>query len=97
MMDHIEGMHEEFPMKFKKGERAVNPATSDMFSEDTGKKLKEEGKVLLHRMTAKALFKCKRARPDMQPITSVSCARVKNPGDSDWNKLARMMRQQNER
>jgi len=41
---------------------------------------------------AKALFLCKRAQPDIQPIVAVLCTRVKNPGVRDWNCLIRMMK-----
>ena len=34
----------------------------------------------------------KRARPDIQPVTSVLCTRVQNPGRNDWNKLVKMMK-----
>ena len=47
---------------------------------------------LFHQMVAKALFLCKRARPDIQPIVTLLCMRVKKPGKSDWNKLVRMMK-----
>ena len=63
VMEHVKGMHEEFPIEFKKGEKAVNPAASDVFSEDASKMSNDAGKALLHRMTAKALFACKWARP----------------------------------
>ena len=76
MTEHVKGTHEEFPIKLKKGEKAVNPAASDVFSEDTSEKLNDAGKALLHRMTAKASFACKRARPDMQPIASALCTDV---------------------
>ena len=45
-----------------------------------------------HRFTAKALFLCKRARPDIQPIVSVLCTRVKQPTEKAFNKLVRMMK-----
>ena len=33
---------------------------------------------------------CKRARPDVQPTMAAPCARVKAPGEKDWNKSVRM-------
>jgi hypothetical protein len=46
----------------------------------------------MHTMAAKGLFLCKRARPDIQPTIAVLCTRVKEPNQSDWTKLVRMMR-----
>ena len=47
---------------------------------------------MFHKFTAKGLFASKQARQDMAPVASVSCARVKNPGRNDWNKLVQMMK-----
>ena len=91
MINYVRDMLEEFPIKFK-NERAISPATADMFSEDVSKKLSTDEKEIFHRTVAKALFLCKRARKDIQPIVSVLCTRVKSPGRSDWNKLVRMMK-----
>jgi hypothetical protein len=56
MIDYIRDMLAEFPVKFKKSDRAVNPATADLFKEDTGKKLNENEREIFHRTVAKALF-----------------------------------------
>ena len=90
MIDYIQNMLKEFPVKFKKGDTAVNPATGDMFKSDNSKKLNEQERELFHRFVAKALFLCKRARVDVQPIVAVLCTRVKSPGKNDWSKLVRM-------
>jgi hypothetical protein len=41
---------------------------------------------------AKGLFVSKRARPDIQPAIAGSCTGVKEPHESDWSKLARLMK-----
>ena len=92
MIDYIQNMLKEFPVKFKKGDTAVNPATGDMFKSDNIKTLNEQERELFHRFVAKALFLCKRARVDIQPIVAVLCIRVKSPGRNDWSKLVRMMK-----
>ena len=38
------------------------------------------------------LFACKRARPNMQTLTSVLCTRVANPNHNDWGKLIQGLR-----
>jgi hypothetical protein len=43
-------------------------------------------------MVAKALFLCKRARPDIQPTIAVLCTRVKGPNKAGWEKLVRLMK-----
>ena len=92
MKEYIKEMLSEFPIKFNKKDRSVNPATADLFKEDTGKKLNEAEREIFHRTVAKALFMCKRARLDIQPVVAVLCTRVQGPGRNDWNRLVRMMK-----
>jgi hypothetical protein len=40
---------------------------------------------------AKALFACKRARPDIHVAMTLLCTRVKSPNESDWKKLIRLL------
>ena len=54
--------------------------------------LDEKKKDLFHTTTTQASFLCERARPDAQPTTAVSCARVKSPGQKDWNEPVQMMK-----
>ena len=91
MVDYVKNMLEEFPLKFKKNEKVANPATMDMFDSDNDKCLNTEERELFHRTVARALFQCKRGRPDVQPIVLVLCTRVKKPTGKDMNKLVRMM------
>ena len=45
-----------------------------------------------HTFTAKGLFLCKRARPDIQTAIAFLSTRVSKPDQDDWTKLTRMMR-----
>ena len=92
MIDYIESMLKEFPVKFKKKDKALSLVTTEMFNEDKSKKLNEQEREVFHKFVAKGLFASKRARQDIQPLISVLCTRVKNPGRNDWNKLVRMMK-----
>ena len=92
MVEYVASMLEEFPTKFKENEKVANPATADMFESEEERYLDTEQRELFHRTTAKALFLCKRARPDIQPIVSVLCTRVKKPTEKDFGKLIRMMK-----
>lgn len=47
---------------------------------------------MFHAAVAKALFVCKRARPDMKPADAALCTRVTAPKESNWNKLMRMLK-----
>jgi hypothetical protein len=52
---------------------------------------KKEKQELFHTFVAKGLFACKRARPDIQPAIAFLCTRVKEPTESDWFKLQKML------
>ena len=93
MVEYVENMLEEFPVKFSSSD-GVTPAVAgiDLFKEDLSKKLDMNQREQFHRTVAKALFLCKRARPDIQTATAVLCSRVKAPGRKDWTKLIRMMK-----
>ena len=56
MVDYIRNVLKEFPLKFKKGDRAVNPVASDMFKQDNSKKLSKEQAEIFHCTVAKALY-----------------------------------------
>ena len=46
---------------------------------------------MFHTFAMKAMFLCKRARPDIDPATGFLSSRVKEPNEGDWNKLVRVM------
>jgi hypothetical protein len=95
MTKYVESMLEVFPEKIKSTDTAVTPASGGLFNEGQGKKLNEELADAYHTMVAKALFLCKRARPDIQPTIAVLCTRVKGPNEADWAKLVRLMKSLN--
>ena len=77
MVDYIEEMLKDFPVKFSKNvEKTPAAAGIDLFKEDTSKKLDMKQREQFHRTVAKALFLCKRARPDVQTAMAVLCSRV---------------------
>ena len=82
----IEGLPEEFD-----GE-AVTPAGEDLFKiDEDSPKVDETRAQLFHTYTAKTLFICKRARPDLQTTISFLCKRVKDCREDDYKKLKRML------
>ncbi|KAI2500335.1 Reverse transcriptase (RNA-dependent DNA polymerase) [Fragilaria crotonensis] len=90
MFDYIKTMLDELPADF--GGTAPNPASMKLFDVDpaAARISKELGK-LFHHNTAKLLFLCKRARPDVQPPTAFLCTRVKDADVDDYKKLRRVM------
>ena len=94
MKTYVKDMIEEFPEKLKSTHTAQTPATENLFS--PGKKgvkpLSKEKTEKFHTVVAKGLFLMKRARPDIQTAIAYLCTRVKNPDESDWVKLVRMMK-----
>jgi hypothetical protein len=92
MIKYVENMLKEFPMKFTSTDKTASPAGDSLFNQGQGKKLEEQRAEKYHTFTAKGLFLCKRARPDIQPTIDVLCTRVKEPNKADWGKLARMMK-----
>ena len=85
MSDYEIGMIEDFPIELKPKDVATTPATDDLFNEGTSDALSPEQAELFHTFVAKALFMCKRARPDVHTAVAVLCTRVKKPNQDDWN------------
>ena len=95
MKDYIRNMLSEFRGKpeVDSMKKVSTPAASHLFTVNTkGVKLSDTWKDEFHTTVAKALFLCKRTRPDIQPTVPFLCTRVKEPDDDDWKKLLRMMK-----
>ena len=65
MTKYIGKMVDDFPIKYKPGQKAPSPATDDLFKESTGDVLNDKDTELFHTFVAKGLFAAKRARPDI--------------------------------
>ncbi len=50
-------------------------------------KLDDERAMMYHHLTAKMLYLCKRAHPDLQTVISFLTTQVTQPGRDDWKKL----------
>jgi len=71
---------------------ASTPAAHHLFVVNPeAEKLSEESAELFHRGTAKLLFLCKRARPDIQTAVAFLCTRVSSPDVDDYKKLRRVV------
>ena len=90
MSDYVHGMIDDFPVDL--GNRmAPTPAANDLFEIDESEPVAKQEKETFHTHVAKALFACKRARPDMHTATAFLCTRAQKPNKKDWNKLIRLM------
>jgi hypothetical protein len=87
MTEYVASMLEVLPEKLTKStDTAVTPASNGRFNEGQGKKVNEERADAYHTMVAKALFLCKRTRPDIQPAIAVLCTWVKGLNDASSGK-----------
>ena len=90
MINYIETMMKEFEHDVEATKRS--PWSDKLFKVSTSaKKLEEERKAEFHTFVMKAMFLCKRARPDIQPGVCFLSTRTAEPDESDWNKLIKMM------
>ena len=85
MADYMCKLVDEFPFPIKW--TFPTPAAKDLFSDGTGPALPKDRAKIFHTWVAKALFACKRARPNIHLAVTYLCTCVKNPIEDDWNKL----------
>jgi hypothetical protein len=90
MIYYIKGMLEEFPYAI--GSTKVTPWTEKLLKvQKDAKKLEEERHSIFHTYVMKAIFLCKRARPDIDQAITFLSSRVKDANEGDWNKLLRVL------
>jgi hypothetical protein len=91
MIIYMEAMVDDFSVKYKKTDTTPTPAAEDLFAEGGSNKIDMKRAEEFHTMTAKGLFACKRARPDIHTTIAVLCTCVKQPNKDDWRKLKRLI------
>ena len=90
MQYYIDNMDEEFPYEIK-------PVTTAPWNEklfkvvESAEPLNEEKKAIFHTYVMKAMFLCKRARPDVEPAVSFLSTRTTKSDETDWGKLVRTL------
>jgi hypothetical protein len=92
MKEYVQAMLDDFSIKFQKNEKAITPASENLFQEVKDDILSKEMAEEYHTFVAKALFLCKRARPDLHTTVAVLCTRVRQPTKNDWNQLVRLLK-----
>jgi hypothetical protein len=91
MYDYLEDILNEMPDDMNG--TAPTPASNNLFDVDEeSPSLNEKESDFFHRTTARLLFAAKRARPDLQVAVAYLCTRVKNPNQSVYRKLARVIK-----
>ena len=87
MPDYVEGILDEAPDDMDGN--AVTLAPLNLYTiRDDVEKLDDEHAKMYHHLTAKLLYLCKRARPDLQTAVSFLTTRVTQPDKDDWKKLS---------
>ena len=76
---------------FEKDNYATTPAGNNIYERDDSPELDKKRAEEFHTFVAKALFACQRARPDYLAV-AVLTIRVKNPNETEWKKLIRLMK-----
>ena len=93
MQDYVTKMIADFEAVAGEIKTAKTPAADHLFQvREEATALGEKESLLFHNMTAKALYLCKRSRPDIQTAVSFLTTRVKDPDQDDWKKLVRLLR-----
>jgi hypothetical protein len=90
MEDYVEDLLVDMPEEMEG--TATTPAAEHLFKvDDDAEKLGTEKSEFFHSCTAKILFLCKRARPDVQTPIAFLCTRVSQPDVDDMKKLKRVV------
>ena len=84
MEDYVVKIVKEFEEFYGQVDVVSTPAPAHLFdTQEDCPKLEEKKAQMFHHMTAKALYICKRARPDIQTAVAFLSTRVKSPDEDD--------------
>jgi hypothetical protein len=90
MRYYVRNMVEEFP--FPINGKSTTPWGEKLFKVDeSASKIEDERRSVFHTFVMKAMFLCKRGRPDISVAISFLASRVQAPNEGDWSKLIRVM------
>ena len=79
----------DFPHRVGK---STSPWSENLFKVNKKEqKLDSAKQATFHTFVMKAMFLCKRARPDIEPVVGFLLTRTKEPNTGDWRKLLKMM------
>ena len=90
MKYYIEDMLNQFPEEIKSTKSV--PWSDKLFNvTTTSPALNNKMRETFHTFVMKAMFLCKRGRPDINPAIAFLASRVKKPNQNDWDKLKRVL------
>ena len=90
MTEYVMKMVKDFPDELRDG--IILPWTERLFKvDDHSPTLETEHAKTMYSFVMKAMFVCKRARPDVQTAVTFLATRVKSPTDQDYKKLVCIM------
>ena len=92
MDEYVKRMLNDFSVKFSENEIAKTPGGNDLFKRGKGKSLEKERNEEFHSVVVKGIILGKPARPDIQTVNSVLSTRIKESNESDWKRLAQLMK-----
>ena len=92
MCDYVSNMLVDCLMDLGVKDTSPTPALDNLFETGQSAPLDRVQAELFHTIVAKALFLCKRGRPDIHLPTAYLCTRVRMPLTDDLIKLRRMMK-----
>ena len=87
MTDYVTSMVNDFSGNLSPDQTRNTPAAEDLFAVRPGEPLPTNMREEFHSIVAKALFVCKRARPDLHTTIAVLSTCVQAPTTDDWRKL----------
>ena len=80
MINYVKSMVDSFPQEYLDGAKVTSPWTEKLFQvAKNSPKLSPKMAELFQTTTARGLFLCKRARPDISPAIAYLTTRVRNP------------------
>ena len=89
MVNYFRSILEDFPEEIGK---ASTPAATHLFDTDpNSSNLSKDKSEIFHQFVARVLWGALRVRPDLLTALSHLTARVREPDEDDWKKLARML------
>ena len=92
MTKYMDDIVESFEGEIKDNDSAPTPITSDGFDNDESKPIGDKEKENFHTIVAKALYACKRGRPDIHTAVAHLTTRVQHPNEKDMKKLIRLLK-----
>ena len=96
MIPYVNAMCKDFEKEHgSKLGKAKVPAPVNLLDRGEGPKVDPKRAELFHTYVMKAMYLCKRARPDIEPSIAILCTRVKDPNEDDWRKFMQMMKYMN--